>query len=271
MAIYIDEERLEPWVIKQETQALRERYASLAKEMDVEDLEEKIKADARANSIERHLLMKQARECILPSTMTKINERLNRVKREAGGTEALYKMYNLNPDGMKSFRESIREQLRYEQFLDMLSKDVPAPEEERCREFYDKNPGQFVEEEQIHAAHIVRQPKEGEPPEQVYTNLLNLREQLAEGGDFAAAARAHSDCPENDGDLGWVGRGRMVSAFEEGAFALQRGEVSDVFQTEFGWHIVTIYDRRDPKPWTYEEACSSIRDYLWVQDKNQND
>lgn len=67
-----------------------------------------------------------------------------------------------------------------------------------------------------------------------------LKAELAAGGDFAALARQHSDCPsgEEGGDLGQFPRGAMVREFDEAAFGLQPGQVSDVVETPFGYHLI---------------------------------
>jgi len=67
-----------------------------------------------------------------------------------------------------------------------------------------------------------------------------LKADIAGGANFAALAAEHSDCPSSaqGGDLGAFGRGMMVPEFEQAAFALETGAVSDVVQTDFGYHLI---------------------------------
>jgi len=67
-----------------------------------------------------------------------------------------------------------------------------------------------------------------------------LKEQLNGGADFATLATEHSDCPsgKQGGDLGLFGRGQMVKAFEDTTFNMSVGDISDVVETDFGYHII---------------------------------
>ncbi len=77
--------------------------------------------------------------------------------------------------------------------------------------------------------------------DEALAGIQDMQKQLAAGGDFAALAKQHSDCPSgaSGGDLGFFGRGQMVPEFETAAFAMQPGDVSDVIETDFGYHLVT--------------------------------
>jgi len=83
--------------------------------------------------------------------------------------------------------------------------------------------------------------------ENARSRLQRLRRRIQDGADFAELAREHSEDPgsaENGGDLGWVGSGALVSAFEEAMQALNPGEMSEPVETRFGWHLIRVEDRR---------------------------
>lgn len=74
-----------------------------------------------------------------------------------------------------------------------------------------------------------------------------LRKRLAQGSRFESLAREFSTCPSKSsgGDLGWFGTGKMVAAFESAVKRLSPGSVSDVVQTQFGYHIIKCTGRRE--------------------------
>ena len=75
---------------------------------------------------------------------------------------------------------------------------------------------------------------------------LDLRQQLLDGADFAALAAEYSSdttSAVNGGDLGWFGRGRMVAPFEEAAFSLEVGEISEPIRTDFGYHLIEVLEK----------------------------
>lgn len=74
----------------------------------------------------------------------------------------------------------------------------------------------------------------------------NLRNEIINGKNFADVAAEYSKCPSgaNDGDLGYFGRGMMVKPFEDAAFELEVGELSQPVQTQFGWHLIEVTDKK---------------------------
>ena len=71
-----------------------------------------------------------------------------------------------------------------------------------------------------------------------------LKKKIDDGEDFGKLAEEHSECPskKRGGDLGWFGKGAMVRPFEVAAFTAQEGEVVGPLKTEFGWHLIYVYE-----------------------------
>jgi len=99
---------------------------------------------------------------------------------------------------------------------------------------------------------------------------------LEAGEDFASLAKELSTdeaTKEDGGDLGWFPRGVMVPEFEEAAFALQPGEISDIVQTSFGYHIILVEERdpdRELEPYALEQRqASALNDWLEKQRQSE--
>lgn len=75
---------------------------------------------------------------------------------------------------------------------------------------------------------------------------IKLKEEILSGKDFEDVAAEHSNCPSGarGGDLGFFGRGQMVKEFENAAFDLKVGELSDPVRTNFGWHLILVTDKQ---------------------------
>jgi peptidyl-prolyl cis-trans isomerase SurA len=98
------------------------------------------------------------------------------------------------------------------------------------------------------ASHILIKTNELTTDEEAQQRLEKLRERIVNGEDFAELARANSDdtgSAIDGGSLGWVSPGVMVPEFEEKMNSLAVGEMSDVFKSRFGWHLIKVYDRRE--------------------------
>ena len=141
------------------------------------------------------------------------------------------------------------------------------------RAFYEQHPAQFTERGGVRARHILIgvSPDAAEPDKaEARERARRLRRDAENGGDFEALAREHSDDPgsaANGGDLGLVVEGRTVPAFENVLFALEPGELSDVVETPFGFHIIQLVERQDDRLVPFDEASGPIRDLLLQQEQ----
>ena len=90
--------------------------------------------------------------------------------------------------------------------------------------------------------------------------IEGIREQLLKGGDFAKLAEENSDCPSGKrggGSLGTFGRGQMVKPFEDAAFSLEVGKISDIVETQFGYHVIRVDEKIPAKDGAEEQVKAS--------------
>lgn len=256
-ALYVNGEQIEPHVVEAHAHTLRQGYARARGQMGPVP-ETRIAREARENAIERTLLFQEARRRCEVSD-DDVEARVQEQLEKHGGPEGPAK---LEEDELARFKDMIRDELLYDKLCQELYGAVEEPDEERCRAFYDENRASLQRPEMIHAAHIVRQPEPGVSQEAFFMEMLEIRRKAAESGDFAAMAREYSQCDDGGGDLGWFPRGRMVERFDEVVFSLKPGQISEVFETEFGFHVATVYDRKPAGAPPFEELREQIAEHL---------
>ena len=154
---------------------------------------------------------------------------------------------------LEKFRVPEKVSLRYLQFDPTRYKnEVGPPTDEELQRYYRRNLDQFEIMEKIKAAHILLSvPKNSDDVTvQKRRDLAdNVLKQLQNGADFTQLAKTYSDDisnAANGGGLGSFGRGVMVREFEDAAFALRPGQLSDVVQTPFGFHIIKVEEYTEP-------------------------
>ena len=165
-------------------------------------------------------------------------------------------------------RANVELSLRARRLLDEQGKDLPPPTAEAVRAFYEENLKEFTMPERVHAAHLVKHVTPCKPPEVCEEALRKAKEELAAGAEFDVLAVKYSDCPENGGDLGWFTRGRMVEEFDNTVFKMKPGEVSEIFASRYGFHIVKVFDRKPAGPAGLGEVDGYIRSRLEGDNRN---
>jgi parvulin-like peptidyl-prolyl isomerase len=142
---------------------------------------------------------------------------------------------------------------------------VKEPSEKEIRKHYDTNASRFTMGEMVRASHIVKHHDPTVKDGQVKKQMQQILETLRNGADFGKVAGEHSSCPENGGDLGYFPRGSMVAEFEDVVFAMEVGPVSDVFKTEFGYHIAKVADKKPATACPLEDVREVIMRELTEQ------
>jgi peptidyl-prolyl cis-trans isomerase C len=190
------------------------------------------------------------------------------------------KEHGLNFEDMK---DDVRRRLAFEKLMDSLSEGKINVTDEDTRKYYDENPKRFQIPEQIAASHILIKPEEPDPnsadpneaiakaKEAALEKAQDLLKQVKDGADFAELAKAHSDCPsaKNGGDLGFFPKGQMVPPFEKAAFELELGQISDIVETDYGYHIIQKTGHKDASVISFDEVKDSVKRQLVQKQQNE--
>ena len=176
---------------------------------------------------------------------------------------------------IEEFKASTKRQIAHDKLIEKEWADKLDVSDEEARAFFDENSARFQYQERIRASHILIAPEKNGDADQAKaaarTKASQLLGQIRAGADFAELAKTHSSCSssKNGGDLNYFARGQMVPAFEKAAFALERGKISDVVETQFGFHIIQVTDHNEPGPIPFAEVKGKIVEAI-SSDKQTN-
>ncbi|AYE34170.1 peptidylprolyl isomerase [Clostridium septicum] len=169
---------------------------------------------------------------------------------------------NLNTtEEFKANLKNVERELLTQVTMNKVLSEITVTDKEAL-DFYNENKNMFVEQPTVSAKHILVDSKE---------TCENVRKEIESGEvTFEEAASKYSSCPskEQGGSLGAFGRGMMVPEFEDAAFKLEIGVVSEPVQTQFGYHLIKVEDRSEEKTVDFENVKSQIVNKL-IQERQQ--
>lgn len=132
-------------------------------------------------------------------------------------------------------------------------------EDKEVKEFYDKNLQEFITGEEIKVSHILVNTEE---------EAKKLLVRIKKGESFSKLAKSFSKDPGSagkGGELGFIKRGQMVPEFEQIAFSLKKGEISNPVKTQFGYHIIKVTERKEGEKSDYAKVRDNIRERLKME------
>ena len=145
--------------------------------------------------------------------------------------------------------------------VDKLIEKVEVTDED-AQKFYDENPTQFAQPEQVRASHILVADE---------AEMEKVVEELKAGAEFEELVVKYSTCPskENSGDLGFFGKGQMVPEFEAVAFESEIGKISDPVKTQFGMHLIRVDAKNPESKIPIADVMDQLKAYLLNQKRSE--
>ena len=166
-----------------------------------------------------------------------------------------------------SYRQELKQRISARKWVEVNVMQNLQVSDEEVHEFYTSNKEKFVMPGQVHARHIlitIDSNTTEQDKRKARKQLLDIKKQLDAGANFAEMAKQYSQGPSapQGGDLGFFPSGKMVKSFEDAAFALQPGKVSDIVETRFGYHLIKVEAKQEGRTIKEEEVDAQIRQYL---------
>jgi peptidyl-prolyl cis-trans isomerase D len=177
--------------------------------------------------------------------MIRPNLRMSRLQQSVAG------LVRVTDDDVRQFyadeHEKVKIRYVYVPSYEFQKTDIPVSDQE-MQAYYQEHRDEFKVDPSANLAYVKFEKRPSpEDEEEINKRLLEIKDEVLEGEDFAEVAVDYSEdfaSAENGGDLGWFGKGAMVPEFEQAAFALKPGEISDPVKTQFGWHLIQLEDKR---------------------------
>jgi peptidyl-prolyl cis-trans isomerase C len=225
------------------------------------------------NLIAFRLLRQETTRRHLTATSEELDAAMKQVRGQFPNEAAFKQALTSQKLTLAQLRDETRANLLIARMLDQeLASQVEVKPSE-VSDFYEKNPDRFKQPESVHASHVLIAVPQGADEATRKAARAKAEEVLQKaraGSDFAALARTYSNdaSKQHGGDLGFFPRGQMVPAFDAAAFTLEPGQISDIVETPFGYHVIKVLEKRPAQTVPFGEVSARIEQYL-QQEKRQ--
>jgi len=228
------------------------------KETRIKDLKEKI----LDQMIDERVLIHEAKRNKINVDKKEIEDGIEEIKKRFATEEEYSKELTRQGLSQDKFRDQVKEQIMVIKLIDQEVKaKVVPPTDSDIEDFYKEHESEMVQPEQVRVRHILIKVDENTDKNKALTKIRDILKEAKKGKtSFSELAKKHSEDPSSakGGDIGFFSRGQMVRKFEDAAFALNVGQISDVVETDYGYHIIQCIEKKAAE----KKSLDEIRDYL---------
>jgi len=233
---------------------------------------EKLYYTAVNRLVEQALILDEAKKLGIVVSDTEVTDNVNQLVTMAGGDAKLDSLLKAQGASRADVEKDMRNNLVLKGYLDHVKKEMPAVSDTAVQAFYNGHPEMFGPKPEVHARHILIRatPQDSDMAKaEARQKAQEALDRAKKGEAFEKIAQQVSQDPgsaSQGGDLGWFGQGQMVPAFDQVAFSLKPGQLSDVIQTEYGYHVIKVEGTRMGTGQPYNDQLKEqIRQYLAQQ------
>ena len=223
------------------------------------------------NLINRELLFQESKKKGIKVSKKELEAKMKEVRGRFPSEDqfkAALKRTGMSEDLIRS---QLERALAIEKYIEVTFGSKVNVTQKEAKEFYQEHAKQFMEPEQVRASHILIKIPSGADKaqrEKALKKIKEIQEKAKKGEDFAELAKKYSDGPsaQRGGDLGFFPRGRMVKAFEDAAFSLETGKISEIVETQFGYHIIKVTEKKEAGKIPFEKIKDRLVEFLKDQE-----
>jgi len=226
-----------------------------------------IRKEVLESLINRELLYQESQKKGIEVDEAAVDGQLSTLKKRFSSEAEFKKALSEINLSEAAVRSQIRREMAVQQLIkDQFAGDVAISDKE-SKTYYASHPDLFRQPEEVRASHILIKvdPQADESGRaEARREIEKIQEKVKRGEDFGDLARQFSQGPSNTrgGDLNYFRRGQMVKPFEDVAFALAPGEVSDIVETRFGYHLIKVTDKKPETMIAYDDIKKKLNEYL---------
>jgi peptidyl-prolyl cis-trans isomerase C len=229
-----------------------------------------MKNEVLESLIERELLFQESKKKGIQVKSEAVSDQLQKIKQRYPNQEEFKKLLSSMGLTESDVLSQIARGMAIQELIDKEVAEKIKVSDEETKSFYDRNPQLFQQPEQVKASHILIKVQSNAPDEQkaeARKKIETVQQKVQKGEDFATLAKTYSEGPSGPkgGDLGYFRRGQMVKPFEEAAFSLKPNETSDIVETQFGYHLIKVDDKKPAKKMAYAEVKDRLSEHLKKQ------
>lgn len=229
-----------------------------------------MKNEVLESLIDRELLFQESKKQGIQVKSEAVSDQLQKIKQRYPNKEEFKKLLSNMGLTESEVQAQIERGMAIQKLIDKEVTEKIKVSDEETKSFYDKNPQLFQQPEQVKASHILIKVQTDAPDDQkaaARKKIEAVQQKVQKGEDFATLAKTYSEGPSGPkgGDLGYFRRGQMVKPFEETAFSLKPDETSEIVETQFGYHLIKVNDKKPAQKMTYAEVKDRLNDNLKKQ------
>jgi peptidyl-prolyl cis-trans isomerase C len=255
-------------------QSYKKRLAMMGQQVPLEHAKE-INKTIIDDLVNRELLIQNCNKTGIKISDDELNKEITAIKSRFPSEEQFNQAVKSQNLTMEDVKSDVRRALSIKKLMKNDIEDKITIDEKAVNEYYKNNPDKFVEGESVKASHIlvmVDKNAAKDAKETAKKKIDGLLIRVRKGEDFAKLAKENSDdkgSGQNGGDLGFFGKGMMVPNFEKAAFSLKKDEVSDIVETEFGYHIIKLIDKKPSRTIPMSEVHDRLKNFLKSMEVNK--